>query len=202
MTLARLSLCAKFINEHFSDYSLLDMGCRTRALKPLLKNSLKYYGTDITPAKGVYQCNLEEGLPQFKDNQFDIITALDILEHLDNPHQAYSEALRVAKKAVIVSLPNMYYIKFRWNYLKGKLSGKYIFPPEPIIDRHRWILNHSESVNFIKHNSKNYPVEIQMITPVRGRTKLLTEPIEIWLAKKWPNMFTYATLFIIEKNEP
>ncbi|MCY4524853.1 MAG: methyltransferase domain-containing protein, partial [Halobacteriovoraceae bacterium] len=135
----------------------------------------------------------------FEDNQFDIVTALDVLEHLDNPHRAFQEMLRVAKKAVFISLPNMYYIQFRWDFLKGKLSGKYIFPPNPVIDRHRWILSYTESVNFIKHNTKEYTVEIQMITPKRGRSKLILEPIESWLAKRWPNLFVYATLFMVKK---
>ena len=195
----RLSMCSELINSLFCNYTLLDAGCRKKELMPLLKDCREYYGTDIMPADGVYQCNLEEGLPQFEDNKFDIVTALDVLEHLDNPHKAFQEMLRVAKKAVFVSLPNMYYIQFRWNFLKGKLSGKYIFPPNPIIDRHRWILSYTESINFIKHNTKGYTVKIQMITPKRGWPKLILEPIETWLAKRWPDLFVYATFFMIKK---
>jgi hypothetical protein len=32
----------------------------------------------------------------------------DILEHLDNPHRALDEAMRVAADSVIVLLPNIY----------------------------------------------------------------------------------------------
>ena len=195
----RLFESAKLINEHFHNYSLLDMGCRTKALLPLLNDCQNYYGTDIVPAEGVYQCNLEKGLPQFQDGQFDIVTALDVLEHLDRPHQAFHEALRVAKKAVFISLPNMYYIKFRWNFLWGELCEKYTFPPEPIIDRHRWLLNYTESINFIKYNAKNYSVNVHSIMPKRGKLKWLREPAQTWLAKKWPNMFVYGTLFMIRK---
>ena len=166
---------------------------------PLLDNCREYYGTDIVPAEGVYQCDLEKGLPQFKDGQFDIVTALDVLEHLDKPHQAFHEALRVAQKAVLVSLPNMYYYKFRWSFLKGSLSEKYVFPPEPVTDRHRWILNHTESVNFIKHNAKNHPVDVHIITPSRGKLKWIRESFETWLARTWPDAFVYATLFMIRR---
>ena len=194
-------MCAELINQHYSNYTLLDIGCRTMALKPLLNDCREYYGTDLTPNKGVYECNLEEGLPQFEDNSFDIVTALDVLEHLENAHHTFQETLRVAKKAIIVSLPNMYYIKFRLNFLLGNgLSGKYIFPPNPILDRHRWVLSYSESLNFIHTNSGTNKVQSQIITPERGRTRLVSEPIETTLANIWPDLFAYASLFMITKE--
>lgn len=202
MSLRRLPMCAELINQNFEDYTLLDLGCRTMALKPMLKSCKEYHGTDFVPAEGVFECNLEEGLSQFKDNSFDIVTALDVLEHLENIHHTFEEALRVANKAVIVSLPNMYYIKFRWNFLKGKgLSGKYAFPANPIKDRHRWVMSHSEAVEFIQTNTPNYDVEVQLITPERGRTKKIAEPIESWLAEKMPDMFAYGSIYMITKKD-
>lgn len=194
-------MCADLINHHYSNYTLLDLGCRTMDLKPLLENCKEYYGTDFITSKGVYKCNLEEGLPQFEDNAFDIVTALDVLEHLESAHHTFQEAIRVAKKAVFISLPNMYHIKFRWNFLMGKgLSGKYTFPAEPIVDRHRWVLSYSEAMHFIQKNTPGYIVESQIITPERGRTKLISEPIETLLANTWPNTFAYASLFMIKKG--
>lgn len=193
-------MCADLINENYNDYSLLDLGCRTMDLKPMLKDCREYYGTDFNAGDGVYECNLEEGLPQFDDGAFDIVTALDVLEHLEHAHNTFQESLRVAKKAVFVALPNMYYIKFRWNFLKGAgLSGKYSFPSEPIKDRHRWVLSYSESVEFIEKNAAGYDIEIQKITPERGRSKKLAEPIESWLAEKFPDAFAYGSLFMVKK---
>lgn len=54
MVPSRLKICADVIDGCYSDYSLLDIGCRTMALKPLLKNCIGYYGTDIYPAKDVF----------------------------------------------------------------------------------------------------------------------------------------------------
>jgi len=42
------------------------------------------------------QCDLEKQLP-FEDDSYDIVTVLDVLEHLDNPHLAFKESLRIAK---------------------------------------------------------------------------------------------------------
>ena len=202
MSLRRLPMCADLINEHFENYSLLDLGCRTMDLKPLLNSCKEYHGTDFVAGEGVFECNLEEGLPQFKNNSFDIVTALDVFEHLEHAHKALDEALRVAKKAVFVSLPNMYYIKFRLHFLMGKgLSGKYAFPTQPIMDRHRWILSFSEAVNFIQENASDFDVNVYKVTSVRGRTKLISEPVESWLSEKFPDVFAYGSLFMIRKHD-
>lgn len=202
MTLARLELCASRINKGHTNYSLLDAGCRTMALKPLLSGCREYYGSDLIPTAGVLQCNLEGPLP-FDDNSFDVVTALDVLEHLDNPHGALQELFRVAKKSVLISLPNMHYIEFRWRFLRGHgLSGKYKFPPQPILDRHRWVLSYSEALAFILENSTDFVVDHEMVLPVRGRTRIISYPVERWLATVWPNLFAYGVLFEINLNKP
>jgi len=201
MSLARLAMCAERINKRHDNYTLLDSGCRTMALKPLLKGCKEYFGTDLIPAEGVLQCNLEEKL-SFDDNAFDVVTALDVLEHLDNPHGALKELCRVAKKSVLLSLPNMYYIEFRLRFFRGRgISGKYSFPSQPILDRHRWILSYDEALAFVVENTAGHTVEHEMILPVRGRTKAVAEPIEYWLAKTWPNLFAYGVLFEISLNK-
>ena len=201
MTAARLQICADRINCHYKNYTLLDAGCRTKDLRPLLKGCKRYFGTDIIPTTDVLQCNLEKKLP-FKDSSFDIVTALDVLEHLDNPHSAIKELCRVAKKAVFISLPNMYYIEFRIRFLKGNgISGKYNFSETPLIDRHRWILSYSEALAYVSANTFGHNVDHQMILPVRGRTRPIIAPLERYLASKWPNLFAYGAFFEIILNK-
>jgi len=90
-------------------------------------------------------------------------------------------------------------ISFRWNYFfHGKLSGKYDFPVSPIVDRHRWVLSYSESVDFVLNNSLEYNVKVEMVLPVRGRTKMISVPIEKTLASIWPNLFAYGSFFEIK----
>ena len=201
MAFARLLLTANRINKYEPGYTLLDAGCRTMDLKPLLKGCGEYYGSDLIPKKGVLQCDLEEKLP-FKDNEFDVVTALDVLEHLDNPHGALQELMRVARKSVLVSLPNMYHVSFRTSFLLGAgISGKYCFDAEPVLDRHRWILSYDEAINFIQENTKSHKVDYENILSVRGRAKLIREPIDNFLAKLWPNLFVYGVLFEITLNK-
>ena len=194
MSFVRLRMAAARINQQSNNYTLLDVGCRTKDLKPMLVGCEEYYGTDLIPADGVLQCNLDDDLP-FGDDSFDVVTALDVLEHLDNPHAALSELIRVARKTVIVSLPNMYYIEFRLRFLAGGgLSGKYRFSSEPILDRHKWVLSYNEAQEFIYNNTSNYHCEHDMILPQRKGVKKVAEPIQRWLAQKWPNLFSYGII--------
>ena len=110
--------------------------------------------------------------------------------------------MRIARKSVLISLPNLYYIEFRWRFLRGNgISGKYSFPSKPIIDRHRWILSYDEAVAFIMENTKGHNVDCEIILPARGRTKPIAEPTEKWLVKQWPNLFAYGVLFEIKLNK-
>lgn len=202
MSLRRLPMCADLINSDYNNFTLLDIGCRTMALKPLLKGCIEYTGTDLTAGDGVIACDLEKGLPDFKDNSYDIVTALDVLEHLENCHFVLEEMIRVARKGVFVSLPNMFYIKFRLNFLLGRgLSGKYSFPEHRILDRHRWVLSFTEAERFLKANAGAHHLQVYKIVPERGRTKNIIEPLQTKLAEKLPDLLAYGSLFYLKLNK-
>lgn len=201
MTLQRLQICSSLINKKHNQFSLLDLGCRTMELKPLLKGCRSYVGTDFVSGEDVVECNLEKGLPQFPSNSKDVVVALDVLEHVEQCHMLLSEAMRVARCSVYVSFPNMYYIDFRLRYLfKGNLSGKYNFPLDPIMDRHRWVLSYTEAVNFIEHNCSGNVINHYKIIPQRGRTRLLLSGIENFLGHKYPDIFSYGSIHEIRLN--
>ncbi|EHI48729.1 Methionine biosynthesis protein MetW [SAR116 cluster alpha proteobacterium HIMB100] len=195
MSLQRLPACAGLINARHKNYSLVDLGCRNMALKALLENCSGYLGADFVEGPDVVQCNLEDGLPSFETNSHDIVVALDVLEHLENCHKLLQEMLRVARKSVYVSLPNMFYVSFRLNVLlKGELSGKYNFHTDPVVDRHRWLLSYNEAVRFIEANAQGYTVNHHKIIPQRGRTRLLLGGVEKVLGEMFPNLFSYGSL--------
>ena len=160
-----------------------------------------YIGTDLVPGKDVVQCDLEKGLPQFETNSYDVVVALDVLEHLENCHALLEDMMRVARKTVYISLPNMYYLSFRLRFLfKGHLSGKYAFPVEKILDRHRWVLSFAGcGVYRPQHKRENRP-------PSYDRPK--TWPIEIHYAAPgtangnlFPNLLVYGSIHEIFLEE-
>jgi hypothetical protein len=63
------------------------------------------------------------------------------------------EAMRVAARAVIVLLPNLYTLWLRIQYLRGRPSNKYLFGPDNSLDRHRWIMNFDQAAAFTRERA-------------------------------------------------
>ena len=182
-----------------SDYeSVLDIGCRDKILKDFIIKEAKYQGIDYKDSNEILGHNLEYGIP-FEDNSFDIVFALDVLEHVENIHFLFDEILRVTKLEAIVALPNMSYWKFRLRFLKGKdISDKYIFSPVKVLDRHRWLTSYNSTIKFVSENAKGHDVTIK-----RGfyqyRSRILSL-IDSFFSRKFPNLFTYVIFFKIVKK--
>jgi SAM-dependent methyltransferase len=178
--------------------NVLDLGCRDKILKKYLNKNIKYQGVDYKDSEYVIGHNLEKDVP-FPDNSFDIVFALDVLEHVENIHFLYKEILRVSKKEIIVALPNMYYWKYRFKFLKGKpISDKYIFSPNSILDRHRWITSYDDSLKFIKMNSKNMTIKTSVnFYPYSSK---FLQFLDKNLSKMFPNLFVHTMYFHITKD--
>ena len=54
----------------------------------------------------------------FADRSFDVVTCLEVLEHLNDPRAAAEELQRVARKAVVLSVPYEPYFRIG-NVLRG-----------------------------------------------------------------------------------
>ena len=97
---------------------LLDFGARNQILKKFISKQINYTGVDILQNKD--QTNIVMDLNQkikFENNSFDFITALDVVEHLDDPYSFINESLRISKKQVYIVLPNTAYYEFRLMFL-------------------------------------------------------------------------------------
>lgn len=94
---------------------VLDVGCGIGAYM----NSLTSYGYECEGIENnqdyVAEC-LKNGLKvqhlnaqdlQFSENSFDTVMMIEVLEHLPEPIVALREAFRVAKKNVLISVPNI-----------------------------------------------------------------------------------------------
>jgi SAM-dependent methyltransferase len=130
--------------------SVLDVGCRRRELREHLPPGTTYVGMDLFEPADVI-ASAEEPFP-FEENSFDSVVLADLLEHLNDPHAALDEAMRVAQKAVVVLLPNLYTLFIRLHYLaRGRMpSEKYTFDAQPRPDRHRWIMNFDQAAAFTR----------------------------------------------------
>ncbi len=139
--------------EQYDNITALDLGCRDKRLKNYLsKNITTYQGIDFEANDEVISANLENGIP-LEDKSFDIVYALDVLEHLENMHNLLDEIKRVAKNEAVIALPNCYHWHFKLNMLRNKpIGSKYKVPNSKILDRHRWLTFHQSNLDLI--NSK------------------------------------------------
>lgn len=162
----------ELLNKFFSDtQTILNLG---GGQKRYLKNS-KFKVTEVD-LEGDNDININldkiDRLPL--DNEtFDTVLALDVLEHLENFHLIFEEMVRVARKNIIISLPNsvlsLYSIlkdltqKDRFN--SGYYNKFYGLPLNKPKDRHRWFLTISDIERFFKNKAVEKNLDLDFIFP-------------------------------------
>lgn len=138
---------AQFAAANFAAYlsgRVLDVGCGEAFLKAHIGH---YVGIDIVGAPDV-RVDLERGALPFGDRSFDTVICIDVLEHLEEFNDVFAELFRVARRYVIVSLPNMYALGFRLRCLRGRVIAKeYSLMPR---NRHKWLPGFSEARDFMR----------------------------------------------------
>jgi hypothetical protein len=159
----RIHFASKLI-KNLGVNTLLDVGCRDAILKKSIPGHIEYVGFDIFQNENnsvdIVGDICVVDLPA---NKFEVVVALDILEHLDNPYDVFRKLLKTSSKFLIVNLPNCYDLKSQYKFtVKGQLGGKYRFDLKNSLDRHRWLMNINEIENFYKHNAseENLTLEI------------------------------------------
>lgn len=172
---------------------ILDVGCRSRHLEGLIPDQTSYFGLDLAPPSDVIG-NLESGLP-FGNEEFYTVVALDVLEHTNNFHFAFTELCRVSRRYVIISLPNAYDIKARLRFLLGKpISGKYGLPVNYQLDRHRWLFSLNDASKFFQTVSLEYGFHLQREGVLIGAKRPRI------LVKRYPNLLSSTYLALLVKD--
>ncbi len=149
--------------------SVLDVGCGTAPLRPLVATPARYLGIDINAHAADIGLDLDDaarrgrGLP-LDNASFDTVICTDVLEHLEHAHAIFDELCRVAAHHVIISLPNPLL-----SLLLGMLDGSrgrmkfYGLPLDPPEDRHRWFFNFDEAVAFVTQRGARHGFEAEQI---------------------------------------
>jgi 2-polyprenyl-3-methyl-5-hydroxy-6-metoxy-1,4-benzoquinol methylase len=151
--------------DHHKPRFWLDIGTGNGYLPSLLRDRLSgtlIIGIDfvreiLREAKDLNQClqvDIDRTFLPFRDHSFDMITCMDVLEHLILPDKLLHEINRVLKPGghCLLSVPNIQFIEYILSFIKGKV-------PLPAADpRHMSIytIKHLQKL-LIKYNfSPNY----------------------------------------------
>ncbi|MBO4797125.1 MAG: methyltransferase domain-containing protein, partial [Verrucomicrobia bacterium] len=84
----------------------------------------------ISKGLSVRQGNIEEGLRDYPEGEFDYVILSQTIGYLDNPQAVVKEMLRVGKRAII-SFENAGYWENRIKAMKGKGMGHTLLSGEP-----------------------------------------------------------------------
>lgn len=143
---------------------LLDVGCSNGLIKFFIQNRVKkIYGIDndkkaLIKAKRkgliVRKVNLEKDIIPYPSNYFDVVTCLDVVEHIRDPDLLIKKIYKVTKKngLLIISTPN---IRFTDHLIKLIVKGTF---PKTSMDKgfndegHVHFFTYSDLINLLKRN--------------------------------------------------
>lgn len=100
-------LFAKFVEKRCTDKTILDIGCGEKWLYPFLINSTITSVDKWEKTKPDYVLDVgKEELP-FKDNAFDLVLMIDVIEHMIKEEGLFAlkEAQRVCRKRMLLLTP-------------------------------------------------------------------------------------------------
>ncbi|MEM2768727.1 MAG: class I SAM-dependent methyltransferase [Candidatus Aenigmatarchaeota archaeon] len=128
----RKEIAISLIELNDKGKKVLELGPGTGILLfELKKKGFIVQGLDINPSLAKPNLNIKKGdinkkLP-FKSESFDIIIALEVLEHTFNPFFVLKEIARVLKRDgyVIISMPNDYCIFHKLSFLFSRPPKKF-----------------------------------------------------------------------------
>lgn len=114
------------------DITLLDIGCRDGRLRKFLPDNIQYHGIDISPtfkAERIITGDIGDGT-DFKDDYFDYVFCIEVLEHTKSPFFILQEIHRILKDTgiLVLSVPNPYHFKeILWNIFRVKDRQGHIY---------------------------------------------------------------------------
>lgn len=185
------------VKEYVQDAkSLLDVGCGTGEFLRIMHEhhpKIALQGIDIAPkavavtrSKGfrAQACNLEIArLPA----RADVVTCFCVLEHVQNAEQFFNRALQLAKRRVIICIPNPAFLLYRIRYLTGSF---------PVMS---CIYHIKEHIRF--WTPKDFRYWIKTLFPqwqIVAVKACATDPL--W-ARTWPTMMANNLYYVLEKAD-
>jgi methionine biosynthesis protein MetW len=182
---------------------VLDLGCGDGALLERLRDErgafvrgveidLSNVATCVARGLSVIQADLDEGLPAFRDDSFDVVVLSQTMQVVRRPRLVLTEMLRVAERGV-VSFPNFAHWKNRAHLaLRGRMPVSKAIP-------YTWYetpnIHHTTIKDFRDFCEAAGAVverEIPLVTSGSGAPDRA--------ARLWPNLLADSAVFVVRRR--
>lgn len=180
---------------------VLDLGCGDGTLLKKLIDEKDVHGigieidqnsaiSAIEKGLSVVQGNIDEGLKEFSDKEYDWVILNQTVQSTDKPDYVIEEMLRVGKK-VVVSFPNFAYWKVRFYlFFKGRMPKSKVLPFEWFDTPNIHLLTINDFYEFCHRRNINILQSVYM-TRAKVRSGMLIRAIS--------NFFTEEVMFVISR---
>ncbi len=152
----------RYVAERFRPYlatRVLDVGCDRAPLRGLVPGA-GYVGLDLTPEADVRH-DLDAAAPlPFLAAEFECVVCVEVLEHLDRLHDVFEELVRVARRYLLVSLPNCWALARQPIGRGHGTFSHYGLPVDPPLDRHRWFFSLADAERFFRERGARHGLRI------------------------------------------
>ena len=174
-----------------------DVGARVELLDELTTGAYQYTGLDIYPVgqKTLYG-DIEKGV-ELADGIFDVVVAVDVLEHTNDIEASLAHVRALTKSLYIINLPNELSIFPRLRLLFGVLAGKFKVDLANL-DRHRWFFTADNVDRFVAQT--NIECELDAIFCFYRRNKYLFPIFKFAAVLKLHSLFATSFLLICKKR--
>lgn len=204
--------------EHRSPQRILDVGCGPGWLAGALTAAgHEVTGVDVAEAPGVsermgrfVQADLSDGLPEELDDDYDVVIAADVIEHLADPSTLLRDiAQRAAPNgSVIASVPNIGH----WYPRARVATGRFDYDQRGILDAthlrffsRRSFLRAAGNAGLVPTATAHTGLPLDALgLSDSGRSVRAIGSIDRGLVAVWPTLFAYQFVFefSVRNHEP
>ena len=187
--------------ELIKEGPILDLGCGDGLFLSLLKEKgITGVGLEISEVAvrkamrrglDVRKFDFTENKLPFKDNSFEAVVLLDVLEHLYQPEKILREIHRVTKESIILSVPNFNSLPARLQMIAG-----YIPENNTPIEGHIYWFSYTVLKNLLKEN--DFDIKIIKVNSFFSWTPILKSLMHL-LARIWPSLFALNFVIKVKK---
>jgi methionine biosynthesis protein MetW len=190
----------QIVTEWVADNSkVIDFGCGDGSLLKSLKNSksIAGYGVENDPSKipacikngiSVVQQDIDQGLLEYKNMDFDMAIMASSIQCLRRPKEALQNILEVANQCVI-TLPNFGNWELRAGLLKGKMPSSSQLPARWYETKNLHLCTIADFEGLCE--TEGFQILKKVYLNRRGNTS--------WLTNYSPNFFAAEAVYLLGK---